>query len=208
MIPRRVFLTGLAASGLTACAAESVLAPMDVVEARAFRSDEPTHLRLLTMRNTGSDNGAHSAVLVQASQRVMFDPAGSFSHPTIPERNDLLYGITPRVEQYYISYHARQTYYVEAQYLEVSPAVAEQAFMLFQRAGPVAQANCTRVTSRVLRQLPGLERLPQTWFPGNLADAFGKLPGVRTEIYREQDSDDKSLAAQQIDMQIRADLTR
>jgi hypothetical protein len=90
------------------------------------------------------------------------------------------------------------TYYVVGQRIEVSPEVAERAFQLALKAGPVAQANCTRATSRLLRQLPGFESLPQTWFPNKLSDAFGALPGVTTREYRENDADDKSVAAREI----------
>ena len=107
------------------------------------------------MKNTGSDNGAHSAVMIDASQRVMWDPAGSWKQDRMPERNDVLFGVTPRLEEYYVSFHARVTYYVVGQRIEVSPEVAERAFQLALKAGPVAQANCTRATSRLLRQLPG-----------------------------------------------------
>lgn len=180
-------------------------APDDVVSAKTYRSNGGTRaLTLYTMKSTGSDSGAHTALLVDASQRVMFDPAGTFGHPTIPERNDVLFGFNPRVEEYYVSYHARETFYVIGQRIAVSPAVAEQALALVMQNGAVAKANCTRATSALLRRLPGFESLPQTWFPNTLADAFGRLPGVTTQTYRENDSDNKALAAQQIDMQIRA----
>lgn len=198
---RRAFLAGLGATGLAACSAEPVWAPEDVVRAKAFVGGNPPALRLFTMRNTGSDSGAHTGLLVDASQRVIFDPAGTFGHPTIPERNDVLFGINPRVERFYVSYHARITYYVEAHRVVVPATTAERALQLVLQAGPVPKANCTRVTSQILRQLPGFQSLPQTWFPASLSDAFGRLPGVETEVFRESDSDDKSLAILQFDMQ-------
>lgn len=201
---RRAVLLGLAASGLTACSGEPVWAPENEVAARMFRGTGPKSLTLYTMKNTGSGSGAHTALLIDASQRVMFDPAGTFGHPTIPERNDVLFGFSPRVEAYYASYHARETYYVISQKIEVSPQVAEQALQLALNNGAVAKANCTRATSAIVRRLPGFESIGQTWFPNNMLDDFARLPGVVTREYRENDSDDKKLAAQQIDMQIRA----
>ncbi len=202
---RRAFLAGVACTGLAACGSgESVWAPDDVVRAKAFRGTGPKSLTLYTMKSADSGSGAHTALLVDASQRVMFDPAGTFGHPTIPERNDVLFGFNPRVEQYYASYHARETFYIISQKVVVSPQVAEQALQLVMSNGPVAKANCTRATSAILRRLPGFGGLPQTWFPNTLSEGFAQLPGVETAEYRESDSDDKALAAQQIDMQIRA----
>ena len=208
MLRRRAFLAGAAASGLSACAGEPVWAPDDLVAAKTYRSGGPPALTLYTMRNIASGSGEHSSLLVDASQRVMFDPAGSFSHPTIPERNDVLFGVTPEVEAYYVSYHARETYYVLGQTVRVPAGTAELALGLVRANGAVAKANCTRATSAILRRLPGFESLPQTWFPNTLSDAFARLPGVTEREYRETDSDNKTLAAREIDMQIRARQSR
>lgn len=205
LLHRRAFLAGAGCLTLGACAGEPVWAPDDVVLAKSYSSGGPASLTLYTMRNIGSGSGEHSSLLVDASQRVMFDPAGTFGHPTIPERNDVLFGISPRVEAYYVSYHARETYYVLGQKVLVPEAVAESALRMVLANGAVAKANCTRATSAILRRLPGFQSLPQTWFPNALSDAFGRLPTVFEREYRETDADNKSLAARQIDMQIRAD---
>lgn len=194
---RRSFLVGLPLA-LSACTAQEVWAPDDVVSRAIYREPGRSYLTLYTMKNIGSDNGAHTALLINASQRVMFDPAGSFNQDLMPERNDVLFGVTPRLEQYYASFHARVTYYVIGQTVDVTPEVAEQAFNLALVSGPVAQANCARVTSRILRQLPGFEGIRQTWGPSRVSEDFAKLPGVVTREYRESDADDKSVAAKQI----------
>lgn len=200
---RRHFVIGLPLA-LSACAAEQVWAPDDVISRAVVSGTEPSYLTLFTMKNVGSDNGAHSALMINASQRVIFDPAGSWEQSQMPERNDVLFGVTSQLEQYYISYHARVTYYVVAQKIEVRPDIAEQALNMALVAGPVAQANCTRYTSRLLRSLPGFGSIRQTWFPNNLSDDFGKLPGVVTREYRENDPDDKTIAAREIDAALKA----
>lgn len=134
----------------------------------------------------------------------MFDPAGSFAHATIPERNDVLFGMNPRVEDYYVSYHARSTFYVEGQRIVVSAAVAEQALRLALANGAVPKAACARATSGILRQLPGFQSIKQTYFPVTLRDEFAKIPGVVLTEYRENDADDKSIAAAQIDAALTA----
>lgn len=156
------------------------------------------YITLYTMKNVASGNGAHSSLLINASQRVLFDPAGTFKQDVMPERNDVLFGVTPRFEKFYVSFHARSTYYVVGQTVEVSPEVAEQALNIALISGPVAQANCARVTSRILRQLPGFEGIRQTWGPNRIQEDFAKLSGVTTVEYREDDADDKTLAAAEI----------
>lgn len=200
---RRTFLIGLPLA-LSACAVEEVWAPDDVVARATYRGTGPKHLTLYTMLNVGSDNGAHTSLLIDASHRVMFDPAGSFKTPYLPERNDVLIGVSPRLEQYYLSYHARATYYVVGQQIEVAPDIAERALILAFANGAVPQAGCARHTSRLLRQLPGFTGIRQTLFPEKLMEDFGKLPGVETREYRENDADDKSIAAARINEALKA----
>ena len=200
---RRLFLIGLPLT-LAGCAAQEVWAPDDVVARAMFRDPDNSYLTLFTMKNNGSGNGAHTALLINASQRVIFDPAGSFVQTRMPERNDVLFGVTPELERFYISYHARVTYHVVAQKVSVAPDVAEQALMLALANGPVPQAHCARATSRLLRQLPGFERVRQSWGPNNVSDDFAKLPGVETREYREDDPDDKSVAAARIAAELAA----
>lgn len=198
---RRSFLIGLPLA-LSGCTAQEVWAPDDVVSRAIYREPGRSYLTLYTMKNIGSGNGAHTALLINASQRVMFDPAGSFNQEVMPERNDVLFGVTPRYEEYYASYHARVTYYVIGQTVDVQPDVAEQALNLALVSGPVAQANCARVTSRILRQLPGFAGIRQTWGPNRVSDDFAKLPGVSTREFRENDSEDKSVAQARIKAQL------
>lgn len=198
-LDRRRFLVGLPLV-VSACTAQDVWAPDDVVSQVVYREPGPKYLTLYTMKNTGSDNGAHSALLINASQRVMFDPAGSWDQEKMPERNDVLFGVTPQLENYYVSFHARVTYYVIGQKISVTQDIAERALALALDAGPAPQANCSRFTSRLLRQLPGFESIRQTWFPNKLSEDFASLSGVSYREYRENDADDKAVAARQIQM--------
>ncbi|MFZ3582228.1 hypothetical protein ACOI1H_08675 [Loktanella sp. DJP18] len=203
MISRRALVFGLPLAALGACSAPQTSSPPAMIATKRFAGPGPRVLTLFTMRSTSSSGGAHSSLLIDApSQRIIFDPAGSFRHSTIPERNDVLFGVTPDVEAYYVSYHARETYYVLAQTAQVSDAVAEQAASLALTNGPVARSFCTTATARLLRQLPGFGSLPQTFFPNTLASAFGALPGVAAREWREDDPDNKALALAEIAMQI------
>ena len=160
----------------------------------AYRHDGPPALTLFTMINNRSGAGAHTSLMVNGSQRVVFDPAGSVRHSAVPERGDVLYGITPRIEDFYARAHARETFHVVIQRIEVSPEVAEKALQLVTTNGPVAQSRCTASTAAILRQLPGFESISGTWFPKNLSDQFGQLPGVTETKLFETDSDDKRKA--------------
>ncbi|WP_210877406.1 hypothetical protein [Roseovarius autotrophicus] len=177
---------------LAGCAAESVWSTDDEVARAAYRHDGPPRLTLYTMINNRTGSGAHSALMINGAQRVMFDPAGSFnSLRTLPERNDVLYGITPHVADVYTRYHARETFHVRIQRLDVTPEMADRAMALAKAAGPVPNAACSLATSRILAQLfPG--EVSTSWFPVKTADAFARILGVTEETLYEYDSDDNS----------------
>ncbi len=179
----------LAACGLTA---EPKWSPDNEVAAATYRHDGPPSISLYTVINNTSGSGAHSALLVNGSQRVMFDPAGTWWHPQIPERNDVHFGITPRVLAFYEDYHTRVTYRTVVQTVEVSPQVAEMALRAVQEYGAVPKAQCARSVTAILGGLPGFETIPQSWFPKATMNSFANLPGVRTQTLRDDDSDDNS----------------
>jgi len=181
----------VAVFALAGCAAESVWAPDEAVTRAAYHHEGPPRLTLFTMLNNHSDAGAHTSLMINGSQRVIFDPAGSFKHETIPERNDVLYGITPPVADVYTRYHARKTYRVRIQRLDVSPELAERAMSLAKAAGPVPSAQCSLATSRILAELfPG--QISTSWLPRKTSEEFGAISGVTTEELYEYDDDDNS----------------
>ncbi len=202
-IGRRAFLVG-APLALAACApGVPVWAPDEAVARAAYRHSGPPMLSLYTMKNVDTGNGAHTGLMISASQRVVFDPAGTFGHESLPERNDVIFGITPRIEEFYETYHARATYYVVIQKLEVRPEAAEKALRLALDYGPVGKARCTRATADILRQVPGIDGIGLTLFPDTLMRSFGRQPGVVTTELREADNPDKEAARRAFDLRMK-----
>ncbi len=188
---RGLFLAIASFVFLSACAVESVWAPDETVSRAAYHHDGPPRITLFTMINNKTGAGAHTSIMINGSQRVVFDPAGSFKHETLPERNDVVFGITPQVADVYTRFHARKTFHVKVQQLDVSEELAERALRVVMDFGPVPKAACARSSSTVLAQLfPG--QIKKTWFPKQLAEQFGVLSGVTERELYEYDSDDNS----------------
>ncbi|MCG6557562.1 hypothetical protein MB818_05090 [Ruegeria sp. 1NDH52C] len=193
-----IFLAGALALSLMACTRQSAPKADDAtVAAVRYRDPGPAKLTLYTMVNNRSGAGAHTSLMINASERVIFDPAGSFWADIVPEQNDVLFGITPAVETAYRGSHARETHHVVVQELEVSPEQAEAAYRLARTMGPVPGAYCANYTARLLQQIPGFGDIKVTFQPTKLADQFGSRPGAVTNKYYEQDDADlqKGLAA-------------
>lgn len=162
----------------------------EVLAASVYRHDGPPRLTLYTMINNRSGRGAHTSLMINGSQRVIFDPAGSFRKGGIVTRDDVVFNVTPRLADVYTRFHARKTYHVVVQELDVSPEVAEQALQLALSRGEVPDAYCANSTSEILSQLPGFEGISQTWYPKDLSEQFAQFPNAtRAELYEYDDGD-------------------
>ena len=176
---------------LAACAEQKKPnADAATLAAASYRHDGPAALTLITVINNRSGQGGHTAMMINASERIIFDPAGSFYADVVPEKDDVLYGVYPAVERAYHSAHARSTHHVMTQRLEVTSEQAQIAYQLAVTNGRVAGAYCARSTVAILKQIPGFEDLNETFYPVKLADQFAKFPGVVTKRYYEDDSED------------------
>jgi len=185
---RFVLLLGLL-FGLAACTAQEVWAPDDAVARAHVSTSNPPTLTLISVINVKSGNGGHTALIIDGPERVLFDPAGSFYHPNLPERNDVVYGMTDAAVDFFIDFHSRVSWRVVRQDLVVSPAVAAQALALAKANGAVSKAYCANATSSLLKQLPGFGSITVTMFPQNLMRQFAEFPGVVTREYHDDDPD-------------------
>lgn len=151
------------------------------------------------MIHTREGRGGHAALLIDADERLLFDPAGTWQNPRVPERNDVLHGMTPALWEQYLDYHARQGVEVILQERKVPLAVALQAKAAVQAYGAVPKAQCSVATTRILRGLPGNGELRESVWPHKAMAEFALLPGVTERVIRDDDdADNKPLLARQI----------
>lgn len=185
----RLFIIGAALIGLLAgCAGDPT--GDDTAEAAAkaaFVSSDAPHITVITVINNRTAKGGHSALLINGSQQVIFDPAGSFRDPRIVERQDVLYGVTPGWAQAYRSAHARVSHHVVTQKIPLTAAQAETALRLARAYGSVAGAFCTQATTDILSQVPGFQEIERTYYPEQLMMQIAQRPGVITDRYYEDD---------------------
>ncbi len=179
----------LAVLTLSACA-ESKWATDEAVAAARYVAPAPRSITLYSVVATRNGSGAHSGLLVNASEQVMFDPAGTWYHPYLPERNDVHFGITPTMIDFYIDYHARVTYDVIEQTVVVPPEVAEMVLERVKAYGAVPKAQCSNSVSNILAGVPGFESIGPTLWPNRLSKEFGKIPGATYQRYTDDDADD------------------
>lgn len=176
---RSVLAAWLCALALAGCTPPNPPnATAETVRRSAFVSGAEPSITLLTVRDVRSDGGAHTALLIDGTQRVLWDPAGSFVHPDVPEVGDVLFGVSPLVDKVYTDYHVRPEYYMIRQRKRVDARTADRLIALARSGGRASHATCAITTSRLLREA-GID-VRRTFFPRALMTSFGELPGVTT----------------------------
>ena len=187
MLKRILAVFGLGSALLLAgCVNNSVFPPEEIAAARIETSDAP-FISLVTMINENSGGGEHSALLINGSQQIMYDPAGSFRHSRVLRSDDVMYGMTPGLVDYYNSYHARFGYYVKIQKLDISLEQADALIIRAQAQGAVPKLTCAIATSDILNDFPLFAHINNTFLPGRVMRLFGQIDGVETTFVREDD---------------------
>lgn len=184
---RRVFIAAALPAALSACGADNIWASDEAVRAARFVSNEPPSITLFTVIGIPRGEGGHTALMINGSQRVIYDPAGSWNHPQIPERHDVLYGITDNFKNFYIDYHARETYWVAEDTVPVSRQVADIAIRRVEANGAANKSFCAVETGNVLGGVPGFENAPTGFSPIKMREWFLTLPGVTSKRHRDGD---------------------
>jgi hypothetical protein len=182
-------LAVLALLTLAACAVDQTRADDAAVAKARYVSSEPPSITLYTVISNTNASGAHSALLVNGSESVLFDPAGSFKLSHMPEQGDVLYGATPRWIAAYVDYHARETHHMRSQKLVLPPEIAEQILVAVRTNGAVPKAHCANSISRILSRVPGFEHISTTYYPKMLEKAFAKNPNAVAKVTYDADAD-------------------
>ncbi|MEM7614978.1 MAG: hypothetical protein AAF245_08015 [Pseudomonadota bacterium] len=170
---------------LAACAVEEGATSVQIAEKRFVSSEQP-YVEVVSMVDRRSERAAHTAMVINASQRVIYDPAGTFQHEDLVERGDIHYGATDRLVRYYERYHARFSHYVHVQRIPLSPEVAERVLRRAQAQGPSPKMFCAIHTVDVLNESLGTS-FGRSFFPEALRTSVARMPGVIDRYRYEED---------------------
>lgn len=172
---------------LSACGADHKWASDAEVASARYVQGPPATITLITSINGRDGSGAHSGLLINGAERVLYDPAGSWElvNGGAPERADLHYGMTPGVLSSYLKFQSYGVFRIVVQTVEVPQAVADQAIAEAIKAGAAPKADCSHSISNILNNLPGFESIPNTFFPKALSRGMAKIPGVREQDFEE-----------------------
>lgn len=171
---------------LSGCEVYRPADPEEIARAR-YVSPEPPSVTLFSMVDVASGRSAHSALLINGSQQVLYDPAGTFTHPDLPRAGDIHYGMTPRFVDYYERYHARFSHFVEVQKVEVDRATADAVLARAEAEGKTLKMLCAGSVTGALQGIPLRQGAPHA-VAGEHPQGFLPHPGVEDGYVYENDS--------------------
>ncbi len=186
----RFAVSSVVALALAGCAGEAVWDSDEAVARATYVAPGPATVTLITSINTRNGSGAHSALLIDGAQRLLFDPAGNWHNPGVPERNDVLFGMSPGYMDLYLAFQSNGVFEAHLHTIEVSPQVAAQLSQAVQAYGPVAPAFCSRSITEILSGTPGFGTISPGFFPDNTMEQFAQLPGVTYQLVEGTISDE------------------
>jgi hypothetical protein len=142
MLPRLCLCISLAV--LAGCGAERQAASEAPLAYTPYVAAGDATITLITSINGRSNSGAHSALVINGSERVLYDPAGSWelTGGVAPERDDIHYGMFPAALDNYIAFQANGIFYATQQTIVVPLAVADQAIAEAKAQGSTPKALC------------------------------------------------------------------
>ncbi|MEM9791321.1 MAG: hypothetical protein AAF848_00155 [Pseudomonadota bacterium] len=170
---------------LAACAVEEGATAVEIASKRYVSVENP-YIEIVSMVERRSERAAHTAMIINASQRVIYDPAGTFQHEDLVERGDIHYGANDRMVSYYERYHARFSHYVHVQRIVVSAEVAERVLKRAQAQGPSPKMFCAVHAASVLNDSLGTS-FARSFFPEDLRRSVARMPGVIDRYRYEED---------------------
>lgn len=187
MIFVRLPIVALCAAFLLSACADTSEAPISRAVTARYVSEGPAYVEVMTMVKTSTGFGEHIGIIISGSQTVLYDPAGTFRHPDLPRRQDVFYGVTPRMASYYKRFHARFKYHVEVQRVSMSVAEADELIAIAEARRATPKLFCARAASDVLNDVPTFAHVNVSFYPDNIRNAVARIPGVETTEVHETD---------------------
>lgn len=135
-----------------------------------FRDGQVSRLRIAIFEVDPLKLPFHTGVLIHApEEHVLYDPAGYWRDQRSPRINDLSHGMTPELEEAYLSRSSlgptQGLWSVHLFEAEVAPEVAARAVDIARDRAPVVFGACAYGLSSLLAELPGFEEIRPTLVP-------------------------------------------
>lgn len=156
--------------------------PPEIATRASYVHDGPPEIALITTIHKPTNFMWHSALLINADERVLFESGGFWDDPEDRRLNDVHYNLTDARLVDYAKHRGESPNWDYI--LHRVPVTAEVAQLAKERAITqtlVMAGFCALGVRDVLREVPGFEHMDIVVIPEDLVGYFAKMPGVTME---------------------------
>lgn len=177
---------------LAGCAGASDAEFEEISRTIAYRPSGSPSATLITSQEVNGSGEIHAALVVKASQQVIYDPSGSFIDPGTRRIGDALYGVTPEILEKFALHQADRRHNAVLQTASVDPESAETLLQRVRRAGGAFPGFCAATIADVISGVGPFASVRETMWPSDLSEDFASIEGVETRIVTDDDDFSKT----------------
>jgi hypothetical protein len=157
-------------------------------ETSYFPDNAPPSATLLLSEHKGGSGAVHAALVITGSERVIYDPSGSFTHPDTRRLGDVVYGASDPVVEMFALHNADKDHDAMMRRIPLSAEEAEQMLARARSRGGAMPGYCAKSVADVMRAAPRFAAMRDTFWPSNVLEDFVQFGPVETRVVSDTDS--------------------
>ncbi len=183
----------LAASILAGCAGIDPTTDAEFIkELRAETSylpvNAPPSTTLVLAEHKGGSGAVHAALIVTGSERLIYDPSGSFTHPDTRRYGDVVYGASDEIVELFALHNADRNHDAVMRTIALESDEAEILLNSARTHGGAMPGFCAKSVASVLRSVPRFASMRDTFWPSNVQQDFENVSPVEIRSVSDTDS--------------------
>ncbi len=192
-VGRGALASAVVACLLTGCAGVDLTTDAEFIkELRAETSylpvNAPPSTTLVLAEHKGGSGAVHAALIVTGSERLIYDPSGSFTHPDTRRYGDVVYGASDDIVELFALHNADKNHDAVMRTIALQPEEAETMLDAARTHGGAMPGFCAKSVASVLRSVPRFASMRDTFWPSNVQQDFESIAPVAIRSVTDTDS--------------------
>lgn len=178
------------ALSLSGCAGMMYSSPPEIAQRDRYSPQAEPEISLLTITHKPTSFMWHSALLITADERILYESGGYWKDPEDRRLADVHYNLTDeRLRDYIARRGDPDVWQITLHRVEVSEDIALEAKRRAQTNQLVLGGFCAMGVAEVLKGLPGFDHLGPVFLPHDLVPVFEEIPDVELEVLSGAETD-------------------
>lgn len=171
------------AISLSGCAGTLYSSPPDVAKRDRHSPEAAPEIALVTVMHKPTRFMWHSALLITADERILYESGGYWIDPENRRLGDVHYNMNDaRLRDYVARRGNPKVWEITLHRVAVPKEVAQEAKHRAETNQLVLGGFCAVGVAELLKGLPGFDHIGPVLLPHDLVPRFAEIPGVRLEV--------------------------